>query len=230
MLKSTVKALASRILGRSAVQALVPALSAEIVSFDIFDTLILRKCSTPQDVFTLAEEKYNSLGEARVRSFRESRVKAESSVRKKSRYDEITFDEIYDELAGYFGQEFTARMKALELEAEFEAVLPNDELKEFYDLLRERQKRIIITSDMYLPSEVIKKILQKCGYFGYESLYVSSEFRLSKSRGSLFRKVLEDKSIAASKILHIGDNVKSDWFIAKREGLKSFLYRRLPPA
>ena len=154
-------------------------------------------------------------------SFREERVKAERRALEKSSREEVTLDEIYSSLP----EEFSA-MKGLEAETEIEAAYPNKELAEFYGLMLEKGKRVIITSDMYLPEGVIAKILAKCGYAGYEGLYVSSAFGLSKRRGGLFRKILQDKDTAPSSILHIGDHVMSDYLVPRRLGIKSFLYRK----
>jgi len=84
-------------------------------------------------------------------------------------------------------------------------------------------KKIIIISDMYLDINTIKKILDKNGYSDYYKLYLSSEIGLKKSTGNLFRYVLEDLGIKPNQLIHIGDNIKSDFIQAKRNKIQSIL-------
>lgn len=224
MIKSILKALALHLLGRSVAKVLNRARNAEIISFDIFDTLIMRKCKA-HDVFSLAQEKYNASHSTKIFTFREARVRAERTARRNSPHEEITLDEIYRELCAEYGSEIAGELKALELEAEFSVIYPNEELKEFYASHVKEGGRIIITSDMYLPGNVIAGMLRRCGYEGYESLYVSSEHRATKKSGGLFRIILRDKAITPSKILHVGDNIISDYFSPKRLGIDGFLLR-----
>ena len=64
--------------------------------------------------------------------------------------------------------------------------------------------------------------------FDIESVpvYVSSEFGLTKRSGNLFKKVLEEEKIEKTgSVLHIGDNLISDYIMPKHAGMKSFLYK-----
>ena len=206
-------------------RALHLAGKCEIVSFDIFDTLIFRKCR-PAEVFDIAEGKYNASHDDKIHSFRQARIEAERKAYRKSFFREVTFDEIYDELANEYGWKFAEDMKSIEIQAEFDVIYPNEDARKFYDLMREKGKRIVITSDMYLPKNVIAEMLKQCGYEGYESLYVSSAFRKRKSDGTLFKHIIRDKEISPSEILHIGDNMNSDYVMARREGIKGFLCKK----
>ena len=196
-----------------------------VISFDVFDTLVFRKCTCYQ-VFDIAAEKYNAVHTDKTESFREHRIKAQAHAQGKSLTQEITLNEIYDELADEYGDVFAEGMKSAEINAELEAVYPNTEMLKFYNAMKSAGKRIIITSDMYLPGKVIAALLEKCGYYGYENLYVSSEYRVRKSSGALFRRIVRDEGIDPSDILHIGDNMHSDYVMANREGLRGFLYKK----
>ena len=93
---------------------------------------------------------------------------------------------------------------------------------------KESGKKIIIISDMYLDSSIIEEILQNCGYdLADVPIYVSSEYGKTKRSGNLFRTVLEHEEVEAGKVLHIGDNLISDYLMPKKCGMKSFLYRRV---
>ena len=53
------------------------------------------------------------------------------------------------------------------------------------------------------------------------------EYGKTKRSGNLFRTVLEHEEVEAGKVLHIGDNLISDYLMPKKCGMKSFLYRRV---
>ena len=57
------------------------------------------------------------------------------------------------------------------------------------------------------------------------NVYVSSEYALTKSTGKLFKKVLEIEGVKANEVLHLGDNLRSDWFRPKLIGMKTILVR-----
>ena len=80
----------------------------DVISFDIFDTLIKRKCGKPSGVFDLVaeelvafEQRTDANGTAKdsfKNSFRQNRIAAEKKVRKKKGRSEVSLAEIYDEL------------------------------------------------------------------------------------------------------------------------------------
>ena len=53
-------------------------------------------------------------------------------------------------------------------------------------------------------------------------MYVSSEYALTKRTGKLFKKVLELESVSPNEVLHIGDNLMSDFLRPRQCGIKSF--------
>ena len=57
------------------------------------------------------------------------------------------------------------------------------------------------------------------------NVYVSSEYALTKLTGNLFKKVLEIEGVKANEVLHLGDNLRSDWFRPKLIGMKTILVR-----
>ena len=71
----------------------------DVISFDLFDTLIKRDVPAPQTVFSLTESMYNSnFPCGQVCNFLNERKRAEKNARKRSVHKEITLDEIYEEL------------------------------------------------------------------------------------------------------------------------------------
>ena len=70
----------------------------EVVSFDVFDTLIKRNVRTPKDVFSLVEREALKRFGVSMEGFRDKRVCAERTARELSDREEISFGEIYDQL------------------------------------------------------------------------------------------------------------------------------------
>ena len=60
-------------------------------------------------------------------------------------------------------------------------------------------KRIILVSDMYLPANVVNRIVEKSGYHSYVKLYVSSETRVLKNTGDMFTYVVSDLGVQPRK-------------------------------
>lgn len=189
----------------------------DIISFDVFDTLILRNCDHPTDIFELVAAR---LG---YESFYKLRVEAEEKVREKSvgKEKEVSLSEIYDELCRWMKLDKEAAMQT-EIDMELALCLPNPYMKKIFDTLRALGKTIIIVTDMYLPRTVIEKMLQKCGYFGYSEIYVSNELQKTKATGSMFAYINELHPDCS--IIHTGDNYQSDVLNAQKNGWKTYYY------
>ena len=200
----------------------------DIISFDVFDTLILRDVKNPTDVFDLVETEFNNESEeGKIDSFKMHRIDAERQARIKCGKKDVTFDEIYQELTGVYSESVLVRLRQIEIEKELFVCKANPAMMDFYQRMIKTGKRIIIISDMYLSANTIGRILNNCGYDGYEKLYVSSEYRCMKRYEELFEVVKNDCAEGNGKrILHIGDHPIADDKMAKKAGYRSFLYRR----
>jgi len=170
----------------------------EYVSFDVFDTLLLRPYVKPTDLFRHMEINENTPG------FADARISAERRARTKDR-PEVTLSDIYDAMDTKF-----SHMMEKELEYEAQVLQPNPEMKRVFDLTLSKGKVVILLSDMYLPSAFIADVLSKRGFSGYRKLYVSSDNGKSKCFGDLFRQALGDLNVLPSELLHIGDDERSD--------------------
>lgn len=229
MNKKLVRKNLEKIFGRGIEKAVIGS-DIKIISFDMFDTLIIRNVPMPEDVFELIKIKYERMHpENSLKSdFAVLRREAEKLARKKNKENgkkEITLKEIYhsiDEL------EETVKQELLQIEIETECAVcqPNYEVKAFFEQLVKQGYSVIITSDMYLPETVIKDILKKCGYLSYTALYVSSKYGETKAAGTLFDRVLLDFQIKSQQLLHIGDHCRADYWIPKQKGIQTFLYRK----
>lgn len=202
----------------------------KIVSFDIFDTLVQRPFWEPTDLFYLLGIYANRfLHAGDLLSFRDIRISAERKAREIGRlhrpsWEEITLDDIYDVLQDWLGMTDNQRqaVENREIELELKYCHPRSYARELFQLCHALGKRIIITSDMYLPKKAVEKILARCGYEGYEKLYLSSDVKLGKWSGNLYQHICKDLDASPENILHIGDTAPSDVDMAKKKGLQSF--------
>ena len=198
---------------------------AEVVSFDVFDTLVKRDVAEPEDVHVLVGLKFTERTGRKIEKYEQRRVQAECVAKKKAAGNEITLQEIFDQL-GNISTKDKELLFRLEQELEYEVCCQDVEMKKIYDIVHSMGKHIVITSDMYLSEEVIQRILKKCGYKGYEKIYLSSSYGVTKSSGELFKFLKKDYCKVSDRILHIGDNVKSDFCRARQSGIKASLKRR----
>ncbi|QTE67043.1 HAD hydrolase-like protein [Clostridiales bacterium] len=190
----------------------------KIVSFDVFDTLVERKVIIPSDVFAIVGEKI--LGKQTAETFRKDRIIAEREARKGQISKEVTIQQIYDFLPKEY-ESFRLELMEEEMAEEINTCYPKNPIQKAYQYCVLLSKEVIITTDMYLPREVIEKILNKCGYKDYSSLYLSNEYNASKRNGDLFDIILKEKKITGKEILHIGDSPKADFISAKKRGINA---------
>lgn len=185
------------------------------VSFDVFDTLLLRPYVKPTDMFQHMEIHFSKLG------FAKERIRAERVARSKE-FEEVTLDEIYNEIDDNFKD-----LKESELSFEKQILQPNPEMRSVFNRVKDSGKRIILLSDMYLSSQSISEILTKNGYDGYEKLYMSCEYRKSKHYGELFSHVIDEMNIDVKDFVHIGDNYVSDVRAPLSIGIKAVKYSKV---
>lgn len=203
--------------------------NTEIISFDIFDTLIERPFLHPDDTLDFLSIEYNNISKNKkyieFATYRRNaqRIKYEKVRKETPFYYEITLDEIYQELMdeGVLTENEAAYLKKKEIELEDRFCNIKKIGKYFYDLAIRTGKKIICVSDMYLSKDTISNILEKNGYTNISKIYISSSERVCKNDGKLFKKVLADLQCVPNKILHIGDNIESDYHIPKKLGIKS---------
>lgn len=197
----------------------------EYISFDMFDTLIKRDCYCPTELFRILEKNIDSSYKMNS-CFSDARIMAEKKARSYSKTgEEVTLSEIYKYLECDFNESKKLDILRAEERYEYAFCQMNPLMKSTYEYCLLKNKKIIIITDTYLPESLIKDILTKVG-IKYNELFVSSTLGLTKARGSLFLKALECLDIKSSELLHIGDNIQSDYKVPKKLGIKSILIGR----
>lgn len=188
----------------------------KVISFDIFDTLLLRPYIQPTDLFEHLGRLNN------IENFKEIRIKAEKEARKVcSHKEDISIDDIYKQIPNDL--QF---LKDKEQSLELKVLIPNFEMLDVYNYAIEQNKIVIITSDMYLHTEFLEKILQKNGFNGYHKIYISSDIQKGKGK-HLFNYILKDLRENPQNILHIGDNKLSDYNKPISLGMSGYYYKKV---
>jgi len=161
----------------------------DLLSFDIFDTLIFRPFAQPADLFFLAGETFDNL------NFKNIRIWAEWDARVKCKaeygHTEVNLKDIWENLEKETGLSAGEGMER-EKRTEQTFCYANPFMLEVWKRLQSMGKKMIIVSDMYLPEKCLERILENAGYTGIQKIYVSNEYRKSKADGSLYREVIKD--------------------------------------
>lgn len=179
----------------------------DIISFDIFDTLIFRPFTSPEHVFDILSHQNNT--PCFIYNRKHAEKKAIKLLHK--------IPNIY-ELYKYVDNQ-----PQNEINLETDICYSNQFMLKIYSELKKINKTIIATSDMYLPKNVINNILSKCGYKDFSDIYTSCDLNLSKSNGNIYNHIKSTYGIDKSYI-HVGDNYLSDFINAKKYGFHAIYY------
>jgi FMN phosphatase YigB (HAD superfamily) len=217
----------------------------DIVSFDIFDTLVVRPFAKPIDLFRYIEDKVYDITDGAINEFTQCRMKSEQAVKKRLKElndiavgqgvddreltYEITIDQIYGEMSkvtNFNNKVILNAVKTLEIETEIDLLYPRQSGVELFRVAKSLGKKVIITSDMYLDRVSIERILKKNNITNYDKLYLSSDLGLKKHEGHLYTHLLDDLGAKPDSILHVGDNEHGDIAAAKAKGIKTLFTQR----
>lgn len=197
-------------------------LQYDVVSFDVFDTLIFRPAAAPTDMFYLIGQKFDLLDFKNIRIWAE--WDARQKCKKKNGHMEVTLQDIWKNLEEETGLSAEEGMRA-ETETEEALCYANPFMLEVWKKLEQAGKKRIIVSDMYLPEDCITRILEHAGFTGADRIYVSNAYAKNKAGGDLFRQVRQD--YAGKSMIHVGDNPHSDKEQALQNGLAVFPYQNV---
>lgn len=189
----------------------------EIISFDVFDTLIMRKTYLPIDIFYIVERKFqDEFGD--TFSFVEARKRAAGIL------ENASIDGIYDEIAKTEGwnEELKKRVKQYEIEVEKRMIIPRRDMVKLFNMVKEK-KEVFLISDMYLPGSVLNEILAGCGIeIQREKILVSCDLKKAKEDGLLW-EYYRDTKVKGKRAIHIGDNESADGELPKQYGIDTYV-------
>jgi HAD superfamily hydrolase (TIGR01549 family) len=183
-------------------------MAADLISFDVFDTLLRRPFLHPTHLFDCIASEVGDEDFGNKRRF------AEASARHKYKGEiDVTLDQIY---------EFLEHKPDCELEREQDYLAPRKEVCAVLRLARAKGRKVIAISDMYLPKSVVGDILSRHGIV-VDDLILSSTDGVAKFDGSAFRLAAKRHGVSLDRILHFGDNAISDYATPSRLGMRAVL-------
>lgn len=191
------------------------------VSFDVFDTCLIRRCGLPHKIWDLMADRLFDKDDSRARlSFTGNRSYVEEQISKFNPFPSLR--DIYEKLnVAQWGLDQNTIMN-LEMEIEEQELFPNPQMHEIVNDFRKKGFTIAFISDMYLPTEFIKKILVKFGFCREdENVFVSADCKAVKFDGKLFDFVLRKTGTKAKQWIHYGDDERSDYSVPKSKGIKA---------
>ncbi|NEX19455.1 glycosyltransferase [Thiorhodococcus mannitoliphagus] len=184
---------------------------ASILSFDLFDTLILRPFARPEAVFWMLEEKIAR--DFDIPDFAAKRRQAESMLR--ATLDpgrDVAVEDIYRALAELLDltAETAAALRELEISTEQSLFAASPVVARELLTLKRKGRRLVLVSDMYLGASHLKPVLERLGLNVFDRLYVSADTGYRKDRGDVWDYLLEQEGGEKSQLQHVGDNEHSD--------------------
>lgn len=200
-------------------------------SFDVFDTLLERKCLIPKGIF------YKVMGNIRnsIVNFPEIfysdyvaiRMQAEANCREFLRKTigdyEVTFVDIFERIKSVYelNEEQITLLMDWEIQAECTDVIPIKSMISKVEQLIQEEETVVLISDMYLPKEVISQMIATVSpSLSTLPLFLSSEQGVQKASQQLYLKVYKHYSPWRFKEwIHYGDNANSDGIKAKGLGI-----------
>jgi len=208
----------------------VASLEADLISTDLFDTLVTRPFlyqSGMRDF--IAERAAKALG---IEDFTALRSRAETLARLRAERD-VNLHEIYDAmgtLPDAPAPESVERLKALELASEKTLLRTRPALEHALKKLTARGKRVVAVSDMYLDQAQLREVLPGPVLELPEKWYVSCETQLRKDEASAWKVLPSMEGVPRTRWLHVGDNEHADLQIPQDLGYMTPVHVLRPDA
>ena len=185
----------------------------DIVSVDLFDTLLIRRTLFPTDVFEIVGLRLRQDG-VDIENFAQKRLEAEKEL---CRRTVPTLSEIYEYIKNKYDIKGISieKLEKLEWSVDCDLLISR---KEVCSLLREvyqQGKPVYITTDTFYTKKEIARFLKQCEIDYYTDILTSCDYRTSKNQ-RLFQ-VLR-KKVPGKRCIHIGDSEDADVNSAEANG------------
>ena len=197
----------------------------DTVSFDLFDTLLIRRIHDPdlvklpvaRYIANLAGQKGLQWTESRVQELRDT-IEARHRKETGEKFDDheacyprymkeilsvIFADKATDDLFG--------KVADYEVAMENSMLVPRGEFIDWLKELRQQGKKIIVISDIYLPAVYLRRFIEHAGFLDLlDDVVSSADTFLAKASGKAFPLLQKKHNLDPEKWLHVGDNPISD--------------------
>lgn len=190
---------------------------ADVVSFDFFDTLVMRNIPSFNDFIELLNVRLIENGIV-ISDFVNKRIAAEKELSRSCvpRLAEIYTKIVEKEKNMIFSAEYLAD---IEFNLDVSLLQVRAEVVELVSLSKQLGKKVCVTSDSYYSGVQFEHLILSNSIDNIDDMLISCEYGIDKT-GGLF-EILAEKS-GTKNILHIGDDILADIESANNCGLKSF--------
>lgn len=210
----------------------------QVVSTDVFDTLVWRQVPEPVDAFPLVAERLRARGTlsdslsnaafAQLRKVAERRARIDRHIRMQQ--SEVRLAEIYERLPPWV-LAFAPKEEAIEAELEVEhgLLVPDLDVVALLADARTAGKTVVAVSDIYFSEAQLRRLLDQpvLGEVHFDRIFTSSDHRIGKS-GGLFEIALRALGREPGEMVHLGDNFEADVHYPSRIGIAAFGFERRP--
>ncbi len=210
----------------------------DVVTFDLFDTLFIRRIHDP-DLVKAPVARYIAARAAQAgivcswQKIQKIRDHTEHLQRKETGLSFEDQEACYPvfmkkSLLQIFGKHYEDQLlddvTRYELEMESSMLVPREKLVDWLSELHASGKKIYILSDIYLPSQHLKILVERGGFLRYtDDLVSSADTFLAKASGKAFPLVQERFGLDTSSWLHVGDNPFSDGLRPSQFGIQALV-------
>ena len=192
--------------------------SSKMVSFDLYDTLIMRRSLSPRSLYreVWANLHAQGLPLPDIDTFVEHRINADTASK---HIDAPTLNQILEFLSSDL-LDIAHAIESEELRVELHQLRVIPGAAQLLQATRNTGCRVAFVSDMHIKAKFLEPRLRELGLMiDGDILLVSSDVGLSKSRGGrLFNHLLKSESLAADSLAHYGNSHWSDVKMANKAG------------
>ena len=214
--------------------------SYKLLSLDIWDTILRRKCH-PDAIkvytsreFYLKAKDYIKSDKKNLRVLTKLRVDVEKEIGTENKErgfdDEYNIKDVFKRWIECACDREYPNIESLveELyEAELSCELKNIYLDPTIDSTIEsiKHEKLVCISDFYTDKLFLQRLIDSVGMKNkIEEIYCSCDYKVNKRSGRLFELTEKDCNLNPSEHIHIGDNGYSDVEVPKRLGIDAIHY------
>jgi len=205
----------------------------DLISTDVFDTLLLRRSRSQRSRLMQAEQRFARLlrdegilisSEHLFRTRQLAERFAYRALNVGGGAGEVRLVDIIQRQLGMLGlpERLLEQRIALEVAIEKVSLSANEKLARVLRLHRQSGIRVVAVSDTALPTPQLTELIN---YFHgpglIDNVYSSADVGESKRFGGLFSRVLDKEGVTPSRLLHLGDDYLADCAVPRTMGINA---------
>ena len=193
----------------------------DCISFDLLDTLIMRRVPNTADVFSIVEQRISPQISF---PFCEYRIRCEKELTAQNIAP--TFEGIYyylSQLTG-IGEDAIQLLIQEELKAEREVLMARRDMADILRMAHDNGKTVTVLADTYWSGIQVRDLLGELGIHDYTMILSAADLGVTRATGMYAHYCAlcgEDK-----RFMHIGDNAVKDGEMARENGINTLIIPR----